>query len=47
MEEYTGLLESEIRFFKEHNGKLHGKNIVQREKIKELNERMKHHIINF
>lgn len=37
MEEYLGVLETEIAFFKQRNGKLRGKNICLSEKIKELN----------
>lgn len=37
MEEYLGLLEAEIDFFKRRNAKLQGKNICLSEKIKELN----------
>ena len=47
LEEYTGLLESENRFFKERNARLHGRNIVCREKIKELNLRLRHHLSHF
>ena len=47
LEEYTGLLESENRFFKERNARLHGKNIVFREKVKELNLRLRHHLAHF
>ena len=46
LEEYTGLLESESHFFKERSQKYHGKLIVCKEKIKELHQRIRHHITN-
>ena len=44
LEEYVGVLESENRFFKERNGKLHCEIIVNKEKIKELHQRIKYHL---
>ena len=47
LEEYAGLLESENRYFKERNAKLHAYNIVCKGKIKELSQRIKHHLAHF
>lgn len=46
MEERVGLMEQEVRFYKELSAKYHGKVIVCKEKIKELHQRIKHHIAN-
>ena len=46
MEEYAGLMEQEVRFYKELSAKYHGKVIVCKEKIKELHQRIRHHIAN-
>ena len=47
LEEYAGLLESENRYYRERNAKLHKYNIVCKEKIKELSQRIIHHLAHF
>ena len=46
LEEYTGLIESESNFYKERSQRYHGKLIVSKEKIKDLHQRIRHHIAN-